>query len=101
MVVGAQPRLSLAVKSGSGIGRERVRDERKPKDLRGGRQAAAGARGYDPAVVPEAGGESVLARAGQALVYATRSYLRGTDGAELEVRSNPLLVTVYGEESPP
>lgn len=32
---------------------------------------------------------------GQAVLYATRSYIRGSDGATIEVRSNPLLVTLY------
>jgi hypothetical protein len=33
--------------------------------------------------------------AGQAVLYATRSYTRASDGAELTVRSNPLLITLY------
>jgi hypothetical protein len=33
--------------------------------------------------------------AGQAVLYASREYVRGRDGATLEVRSNPLLVTLY------
>lgn len=32
---------------------------------------------------------------GQILLYASRSYIRGSDGATVEVRSNPLLVTLY------
>jgi hypothetical protein len=35
---------------------------------------------------------------GQAVLYATRSYIRGSDGAAVQVRSNPLLVTLYQEE---
>jgi hypothetical protein len=36
------------------------------------------------------------AEAGQAVLYAARSYLRSSDQAEITVRSNPLLVSVYG-----
>lgn len=34
-------------------------------------------------------------QAGQAVLYASRTYTRGSDGAELTVRSNPLLVTLF------
>lgn len=33
--------------------------------------------------------------AGQAVLYAERSYVRGSDGANLTVRSNPVLVNLY------
>lgn len=33
---------------------------------------------------------------GQAVLYAERSLVRGSDGVAVRVRSNPLLVTVYG-----
>jgi hypothetical protein len=33
---------------------------------------------------------------GQALLYAQRQYIRAADGAQITVRSNPLLLTVYG-----
>ncbi|MDH3404182.1 MAG: DUF4255 domain-containing protein [Acidobacteriota bacterium] len=36
-------------------------------------------------------------RPGQAVLYASREYVRGSDGATLQVRSNPLLVTLYEE----
>lgn len=35
--------------------------------------------------------------AGQAVLYAVREYTRASDGALLSVRSNPLLITLYGE----
>lgn len=34
--------------------------------------------------------------AGQAVLYARRRYTRGSDGAQLTVRSNPVLVNLYG-----
>lgn len=34
---------------------------------------------------------------GQAVLYAERSYVRGSDGANLKVRSNPVLVNLYQE----
>jgi len=34
--------------------------------------------------------------AGQAVLYAVRQYVRASDGAAISVRSNPLLVTLYG-----
>jgi hypothetical protein len=36
-----------------------------------------------------------IAATSQALLYAARQYTRASDGATLEVRSNPLLITVY------
>ncbi len=35
------------------------------------------------------------AQAGQAVLYAERDYTRGSDGAQLRVRSNPVLLTLY------
>jgi len=35
-------------------------------------------------------------KAGQCVLYAQRSYLRGSDGSVLTVRSNPVLVNLYG-----
>jgi hypothetical protein len=35
-------------------------------------------------------------RAGQAVLYAERTYIRAADGASIAVRSNPVLVTCYG-----
>jgi hypothetical protein len=32
---------------------------------------------------------------GQAVLYAERNYVRGSDGASLTVRSNPILVNLY------
>jgi hypothetical protein len=56
---------------------------------------------------PEAAGDAetvevelpveLVAGGGQAVLYAERSWVRGTDGVTVRVRSNPLLVTVYGE----
>ncbi len=34
-------------------------------------------------------------QAGQMVLYASRGYVRGSDGAELTVRSNPLLINLY------
>jgi hypothetical protein len=56
---------------------------------------------------PDAAGEAVTVaaplpfddRAGQAVLYAIRTYRRALDGATLTVRSNPLLVNLH-EESP-
>ncbi len=57
----------------------------------------------DPAIDPAAAaGATTTAvslpfddRAGQAVLYAVRTYTRASDGVELTVRSNPLLVTLY------
>jgi hypothetical protein len=38
--------------------------------------------------------------AGQAVLYAERQYTRGSDGAQLTVRSNPLLVNLFFTMSP-
>lgn len=46
-------------------------------------------------------GEDLLARPGQAVLYAVRTYLRGSDQARIEVRSNPLLLSIYDVGSPP
>lgn len=40
--------------------------------------------------------EELGAEGGQAVLYAERTFVRGSDGADLRVRSNPLLVTVFG-----
>ncbi len=39
-------------------------------------------------------------RPGQALLYGVRSYVRARDGATAEVRSNPLLITIYPAATP-
>jgi len=40
--------------------------------------------------------EELVSAGGQAVLYAERNWLRGTDGVTVKVRSNPLLVTVHG-----
>jgi len=55
---------------------------------------------------PEAAGDAVtvqvglpaelVAGGGQAIIFAERSWVRGSDGVTVRVRSNPLLVTVHG-----
>ena len=40
--------------------------------------------------------EELVADGGQAVLYAQRSWVRGSDGVTITVRSNPLLVTVHG-----
>ncbi|SEM05786.1 Protein of unknown function [Syntrophus gentianae] len=55
---------------------------------------------------PELGGDAqtvefalpvdLVSGGGQAVLYAERSWVRGADGVTVKVRSNPLLVTVYG-----
>ena len=46
-------------------------------------------------------GEPILERAGQAVLYAQRTYLRGSDQTQIKVRSNPLLISIFGTGSPP
>lgn len=62
-------------------------------------QVAAVSMGLDPEQATTAITASATLpfndRAGQAVLYATRQYQRASDGATLEVRSNPLLVTLY------
>jgi hypothetical protein len=64
-----------------------------------GIDTAASARALDPDDVT--GISTVPAplpfdtHAGQAMLYAVRSYVRASDGAPLSVRSNPVLVTLY------
>lgn len=41
--------------------------------------------------------EQLVSGGGQAVLYAVRSWVRGSDGVTVMVRSNPILVTVYGE----
>lgn len=54
----------------------------------------------DPAQVASAATQAVplpfTNHAGQAVLYAERSYVRGSDGAQVTVRSNPLLVNLHG-----
>jgi len=40
--------------------------------------------------------EALVTDGGQAVLYAERSWVRGSDGVTVTVRSNPLLVTVHG-----
>jgi len=40
--------------------------------------------------------ENLVADGGQAVLYAQRTWVRGSDGVTVTVRSNPLLVTVHG-----
>lgn len=40
--------------------------------------------------------EELISDGGQAVLYAERSWVRGSDGVTVTVRSNPLLVTVHG-----
>jgi hypothetical protein len=40
--------------------------------------------------------EELVSEGGQAVLYAQRSWVRGSDGVTVTVRSNPLLVTVHG-----
>lgn len=40
--------------------------------------------------------DELVADGGQAALYAWRSFVRGSDGVTITVRSNPLLVTVHG-----
>lgn len=57
----------------------------------------------DPAIDPDEAGTATTTsltlpfddHAGQAVLHAVRSYTRARDGAQLTVRSNPLLVTLY------
>ncbi len=64
--------------------------------------ATATAATLDPDKVGEAVTQAVdlpadfAAQGGQAVLYAERKYQRGSDGVEITVKSNPLLVTVYG-----
>jgi len=59
-----------------------------------------------PALDPDAAGSAATVavtlpftdHAGQAVLYAERTYTRALDGAVLTVRSNPLLVNLYGVE---
>ncbi len=54
----------------------------------------------DPGAVANAHTEATALpfsdRAGQAVLYAERTYLRGADGVSITLRSNPVLVTLYG-----
>jgi hypothetical protein len=53
----------------------------------------------DPAKVATATTQSIVLpftnHTGQAVLYAERNYVRGSDGANLTVRSNPVLVNLY------
>ena len=40
--------------------------------------------------------EELVSEGGQAVLYAERNWVRGSDGVTVTVRSNPLLVTVHG-----
>jgi len=53
---------------------------------------AAGDAETVEAVLPE----ELVSDGGQAVLYAERSWVRGSDGVTVAVRSNPLLVTVHG-----
>lgn len=74
--------------------------------------SAGGWRGHDDEVLanptteiidPEAAGAALTVTVtlpfhnepGQLVLYARRAYVRGSDGAELTVRSNPLLINLY------
>ncbi len=61
--------------------------------------AAAAGPTIDPAAVATAATTAVtppfVDRAGQAVLYASRTYVRASDGASLSVRSNPLLINLY------
>jgi len=52
--------------------------------------------GSDAQTVEVALPVDLVSGGGQAVLYAERSWVRGADGVTLKVRSNPLLVTVYG-----
>jgi hypothetical protein len=60
--------------------------------------AVIGNTGLDPARVDLAVTHTLalpLSEAGQAVLYAVRSFTRQTDGATVAVRSNPLLLSLY------
>ncbi|MDX8391056.1 MAG: Pvc16 family protein [Mariprofundaceae bacterium] len=59
--------------------------------------------GIDPQnviAVPDKTLDMPLESAGQAVLYAVHSYTRLSDGADLTVRSNPILITVYEDSAP-
>lgn len=64
-----------------------------------GVNASASGEVMDPAQAGTAATQPVSLpftdHAGQAVLYAERSYVRGSDGASLTVRSNPVLVNLY------
>jgi len=51
--------------------------------------------------VPEIDGEPLWAHAGQVVLHASRTYVRASDQATLQVRSNPVLLSVFEMGSPP
>lgn len=64
-----------------------------------GVNATASGEVLDPAQAATATTQAITLpftnHSGQAVLYAERSYVRGSDGANLKVRSNPVLVNLY------
>jgi len=49
----------------------------------------------DEAAVSDVSIDLPISEAGQAVLYVEHSYTRGSDGVELSVRSNPMMLTIY------